>query len=675
MSKFGESEILTGVESKFGASTSLDDEAQELAQRQSTEAERVAKVTGYDPALFAGDAQPTADELGLEGGSVGGFAKDAAMNVAGLPETALSIGSQAVAPIAAGLIGLESAALRAPAGEAYKAGDDVKAIQQALSFQPKTDVGKAMLDSTVGLIGSAADAVGLTDAIQWLEESGKEAGDAGEAMGLPPSVNALLQTAPQMLPEMLALVTQTRHVKPLLEAAAKADLLAPAKAVGDIQIPQTKAKQQIAKRLMEGDLGKGVAGYKLDAPEDAPVIYSEGVPQKQLPTKMDVDFDAPEQPLIESIDVDVKPQRAVKDPLQTKAIDMGFDKKHIPDFVNASPATKAGGREIVKARRKALERGRDEIDNRSSDVIGLSVFNRIKALDGDKEAAGKALGAEAQKLRGKNIDTRSAFEDFRDDLIAADVSVDADSGKLIFKGSILDDVVGARIVNNVFERARVAMQPKIKDGVPQGNAYELHKLKQYIDNKVSYKKHGKEGLDAAGERIVSKLRHNLNEKLRDLSPQYKKENIKYKAALDGIEGLDDIITSKIDVTDPRAVRFLGTKMRGVMSNADYGSLLINALDDIEKTIVKHGHKFSDDPITLTQINQQLDEVMGTQAKTSAQGIADQELSRQFGDRSSTLTGLGVTGVKALHGKFKGRTPERQLDALEGLLNPAKKSEK
>jgi len=195
-----------------------------LAERQLTEAQRIAQVTGQDPALFAGDAQPTSDELGIDSGSFGGFVSDVGKNVAGLPETALSIGSQAVAPIAAGYGGMVTGLGRTLDGEAYKAGSDVEAIQSALTFQPKTDFGKEMLENTVGMIGSAADAVGLVDAIKWLEESGKEAGEVGEELGLPPSVNALLETAPQMLPEMLALVTQTRQVKPLLEAAGKADI-------------------------------------------------------------------------------------------------------------------------------------------------------------------------------------------------------------------------------------------------------------------------------------------------------------------------------------------------------------------------------------------------------------------------------------------------------------------
>ncbi len=143
-----------------------------LAERQLTEAQRIAQATGQDPALFSGDAQPTSDELGIDSGSVGGFVSDVGKNVAGLPETALAIGSQAVAPIAAGYGGMVTGLGRTLDGEAYKAGSDVEAIQSALTFQPKTDFGKEMLENTVGMIGSAADAVGLVGAIKWLEESG-----------------------------------------------------------------------------------------------------------------------------------------------------------------------------------------------------------------------------------------------------------------------------------------------------------------------------------------------------------------------------------------------------------------------------------------------------------------------------------------------------------------------
>ncbi|MCK5644226.1 MAG: hypothetical protein KAJ19_25730, partial [Gammaproteobacteria bacterium] len=192
--------------------------------------------------------------------------------------------------------------------------------------------------------------------------------------------------------------------------------------------------------------------------------------------------------------------------------------------------------------------------------------------------------------------------------------------------------------------------------------HELHKLKRYIDNKVSYKAQGKEGLDTAGERVVKRLRAKIDEALDSASPEYDQANIAYADTKTAIDGIEDILGSKIDTTSKGADRALGIKVRGIQSNAAYGTRLLNALDELDATSAKYGRKFNDDIITMAQLNKAMDEVLGTQAKTSFAGEIGQEVGR-----AAPISGEAISAIGKVGKKLKGVTPENQLKALEGLL--------
>ena len=54
------------------AVSAVEMETGAIGQRQATESQRIAQATGQDPALFAGGAQPTPEQLGIDTGSLAG---------------------------------------------------------------------------------------------------------------------------------------------------------------------------------------------------------------------------------------------------------------------------------------------------------------------------------------------------------------------------------------------------------------------------------------------------------------------------------------------------------------------------------------------------------------------------------------------------------------------------
>lgn len=246
-------------------------------------------ANGQLPAGFVLDAPTQVPQQGLPAGFVldqpaeptlgqqiaGGF-ESAGQIVAGLPEAAASIATGAVTEPIAGIAGLVSA----PFVGADRAADIIRNIQQAGTFQPRTEAGQATLGAIGGVVESA---VGLIpEDIRQIPET------AFEATGSP-ALAAALATLPTALAEAVGLggLRKVRGAKKVTGITDETvdTLQAQGLTVDDLSAENIAALQRESlDKIQEADAAR--RGQQEPAPVEAPKPSAEEARQA-LVTEID----------------------------------------------------------------------------------------------------------------------------------------------------------------------------------------------------------------------------------------------------------------------------------------------------------------------------------------------------------------------------------------------------
>jgi len=290
------------------------------------------------------------------------------------------------------------------------------------------------------------------------------------------------------------------------------------------------------------------------------------------------------------------------------------------------------------------------VDNRPSDVVGDTLMQRFNTVTDMKDSAGELLDIEADKLRGQEIDVSPAFNSLFNRLDRMDIGR-GDEG-LDFAGSAIQDLPGPEdLINNVMKRLN-SINPKSVD------ANDVHKLKQFLDEQISY---GKTQTGARGktERVVSEFRRELDSILDSNFESYNEVNTRYsetKTALDNFENA----AGTIDLQDLNADKAVGTRMRALMSNQQSRIALSNSMQALEDVGKRHGAEFDGNVKLQALFANELDRVFKPVADTSLAG----ELSAQ-GDRTvqqlNKWQNMSVPGAVYEGGKAVGAGIGRLTD--------------
>ncbi len=306
-------------------------------------------------------------------------------------------------------------------------------------------------------------------------------------------------------------------------------------------------------------------------------------------------------------------QKVRKNYEAVNAIDQGFREKVIPVIRESNDATKAKLREMVDIRQKGAKNERYATKNRASSVAGNSALERFNYVLDKNKKAGKRLDIVAGDLKGEIVEFSQPISNFVNDLGEIGVTLDNNFAP-VFRGSDIEDSPGAeRIIKNVLNRMRKV------SGSP--DAYELHRMKRFIDEQVTYGK-TTEGLTGTSENILKSLRRNIDETLDKNFPEYDAVNTAYAETITAINDIKDVAGRKMDLSGGNADEAVGTLLRRLMSNAQSRINLMDSLSNLDETALKYGAKFEDDIITQAMFADELDRVFGTSASTSLAGEAE-----------------------------------------------------
>jgi hypothetical protein len=407
---------------------------------------------------------------------------------------------------------------------------------------------------------------------------------------------------------------------------------------------QSPTKQKIAKLLQDGSTNTDTVGWKL---QELPSPQPNALPE--MPATGVV-----AAPNARSTQAKIK-----KDTLSRETINQGFDRGVIAAIIPATRATKSSLIKMTNVMEQGIKNKVFAAENRPSNVLGDSVMNRFNVVLRENRKSGKELNVVASNLKGKEIDTSPAVNAFISDLEEMGISM-GDDLIPVYKGSDIEGLPAAeRIINTLVKRMRDTNVP---------TAYDAHRLKRFIDENVSYGKQV-EGLAGNSERIVKKLRANIDGILDKQFPEYDRVNTRYAQTRTAIDNLQDAAGSKIDLSGENANQSVGTLMRRVLSNAQSRVQVMDSIQGLHSEASKF-RPFNDDLMTQILFVDELDARFGAVARTSLQGQVQQateQAARIAANPSSGLFDAAAKGVGKGFDKLRGINEENAFKSIRALL--------
>ena len=311
----------------------------------------------------------------------------------------------------------------------------------------------------------------------------------------------------------------------------------------------------------------------------------------------------------------VKTDKAAKE-----AINQGFDSGVVAAVKGAGRADKDKLIKMSKIMQKGKENSLFAMKNRPSDIAGDSLLKRVSFIKRINSDAGKRIDIAAKSLKGQQVDSAPAIDKFKSSLSDMGIEIGGDL-RPIFRGSDVEGLAAPEAaIKNIVRRLSSG-----KRGV-QPDAFELHRMKRYIDEVVTYGKAG-EGLTGKTERILKELRVNLDDVLDSNFPVYNKANTEYADTIRAINSLQDVAGKKMKLFALSGDKAVGTLLRRMMGNAQSRVNLIDSVDLIESTTKKYGGKFKDDISIQMLFADELDTVFKPVARTSLAGETGKAVKR------------------------------------------------
>ena len=351
------------------------------------------------------------------------------------------------------------------------------------------------------------------------------------------------------------------------------------------------------------------------------------------------------------------------DKIAKEAIKQGFDQGVVATIKGASKTDRVKMKKMIDILKKGKDDALFAAKNRPSQVAGNSLLERVNHVKKVNVDAGKKLDSVAKSLKGKPGNFDQPISQFIDDLDEMGITI---NNKLqpVFKGSDIEGLAGPQAaIKNMIHRMSSGAKGKTPD------AYEIHRMKKYIDEQVTYGKSA-EGLSGKTEKVLKKLRKNLDESLDAQYPEYNKVNTTYSDTIDALDSFQDVAGKKMDLFGPNANEATGTLLGRMMSNAQSRVNLVDSVGKLEDIAKKYGGKFDDDITSQMLFVDELNSKFGPAAETSfagetakgvKKGVVDAAQGRSFTEIAAQAGGKVIERVS-------GVNDESALKAISDLLS-------
>lgn len=581
----------------------------------------------------------------------------------GLGETALTMGTGLASSAAGGLAGLASM----PFVGVREGADIMQKVQEAGTYQPKTDVGTEMLST-------------VAKPFQILGEGQKYVGNVVQEATGSPVLGALTETAPDIVGTLFGLRalktmkpgTQLKQggvpTRELMDALNKHNIvyddLSPAakQAIPDVA-PQSKllgrdltpkvVEDAIIKEVQAGGRQQGLAPYRVNAT-----------------------------------------QKLVSDKLAEEAIKQQFAPGDVQMIKTTTPETQAKMLKMLRNREAIAANSANDINLRPSNIVGDAAAERLKFIARQSQQARKQLHQIANtKLKGKQFDPAPVEQVFMSKIEDLGIRFKMVDGKpaVSYEGSIIQaDKASQRAINDLVKLMADSTNGPV-------DALRAHNLKRQIDALIDWHKKPQMGLTAEGKAVLKDVRGALNRSLRQADPDYARVNDTISRSLQLFDELDNATASKITVSKTlQDARGMGTELRKLFSNYQTRQDLdtaIRSMDELAKEFARTSNvrdvgeylgesanffspTFNDSIFDLARFANVLDDKFGTVAKTSLEGVSERAVKHgmraaQQGVTSASVQGLSEIALDKLR-KMRNIDDYHAYRSMEELLNKGRK---
>lgn len=328
----------------------------------------------------------------------------------------------------------------------------------------------------------------------------------------------------------------------------------------------------------------------------------------------------------------------------------------------ANPANKTKYLEMIHTTKRALKDLEWGASNRPTQIVGESVLKRFNFLKETNKILGKAIDDVAQgSLAGKVIEHGPLFKAFDDFIVKFGGKVN-DKGKLVFPP-------GARLAGQASNQKGLAtIKGQINALGPSPDAYQLHILKQNIDDFISYgKTPGSQGaMTGKSQGALKALRNGINKKLKGVSDNYDVVNQGFADTKGALDQLSDAFGKTI--YGEGAEKVTGVKMRQWIGNAPNRTKVMNAFKGSDDIARKYGGTFDDTAEGQVLLANALDDILTTQITRSSlkgdvKGATGSMLQKA---RQSTLSHV-EDATTAAKNAMSNINDEQALAALEDII--------
>lgn len=617
-------------------------------------------------------------------------------------------------------------------GDLDTAVEKLREAQKAFANMPETEAGKRGLQVVTGALKNledvgnyfAAGAAGLSSLVtnpmgglQGAQQEVKRVRDDGISNYLADGTlertgSPLAATTASMLPDLAEIALGSKAVNAGIKSA-----------ISRTPTPMLGKKGSIADKLRNEPNHQSTAGYDLinkdvPSPKSTALVPTGGAVEKMVNagdavydaiTQLEVNPKGTIEKGVSKVDDFLRnaarnKERVIKNPLEKEALTQGWGADKIALLKTSTAATKNKTLQMLNMMENIKNNAKYGGKNRPNDIIGQSIQDRLNVILAANRSAGSKIDGIAKSLKDVSADYDVPVRGFLENLENMGVNlIDELQAKTplnkstppavwdrIFEGSDIEMVGGAeKILKNIMIRMSKTDSP---------NGYDMHRLKKYIDEQVSWGKTS-EGLTGKAEIIIKELRHGINSALQDASPAYARVNKTYSETIEVLNQLQNSVSGKkIDFESIAATRKLGNETRKIQSNYNTFADLLDSLDAVDKTAKKYkktpsfstglstnttpGAKidtpdFDDDLVELAQLSEELNRRFGTTARTSHEATIEKGVNRgnqelgQIMSESNLQTGARWTGKAA--DKLKGVNDENAFKSMRELLKQPTKN--
>lgn len=561
---------------------------------------------------------------------------------AGVVEPLAAIASGVGATALGGLVGSMVGA--DPTAKEGTAAKTVEAFQRQ-AYQPKTQAGKEGLENVgnvvdfatkvlnipasgiagfVSLVKNLATTQDLDKAIDQATQTVKGVQDGGISKFLggetieatdSPLAATLVETGVGAIPDLLALKGGAKAigsispaVKETVSEAAKKGATATEELVSDISKAQLPSSRETAKILQSGEIDADTALYK---------TIGEGITN---PTKRQkfLGLDAP---------------KLVKDKDAENVARHGFSNGLIDATKKAATnADLEAMKQMTNISRRSKKDPVFSVDVVPRNVIGDILLNKINDIKKVNRESGKAIGDYSRILSGKKFPVASIGDGFKETLSTLKVKITPDN-KLDFSDSIVSGAGRRKAIQDIYGRM-------IRNKDP--DALDLHELKQYIDETVSYGKSVR-GLGGKAESALKELRTNIKKTLDEEFPEYAEANKTYSDTITILDEVQRLAGKNTDLTSDSAGGALASLTRRITSEAQSASAVREMVNNINKVFDAYqpknriGKKPDDVNINLLlHYADELDKVAGPHKTTSFTGGIETAIKASRGPKQMAI---------------------------------------